>query len=161
MQRDGGSFGIRDRNAIDQKSVLIHPAQLLDNAAVLDNLLRQLQAVEYTHRVGPDSDRGADLVNLRCLFEDFPLKTRLLKRECGSQSADATADDRDLDHSAEIATKRHKKRKLISCRLSVLFGELFNVQENAVVNFVDHVVRPDMPIGCGPVTVLIPSRSFQ
>jgi hypothetical protein len=43
------------------------------------------------------------------------LKTRLLKGECGSQSADATADDRDLDHSAEIATKRHKKRKLISC----------------------------------------------
>src|SRR6185503_6753182 len=32
----------------------------------------------------------------------------LLKCECGSQPADATADNRDPDHSAEIATKRHK-----------------------------------------------------
>jgi hypothetical protein len=39
-----------------------------------------------------------------------------LNGERGSQAADAAADDRDLDHSAEIAIKRHKRRKKLLVR---------------------------------------------
>src|SRR5829696_5816484 len=106
--------------------------------------------LEHAHRVGPDGNRGADFEKLRCLFEDFGLKSRLLQGECGSQAADAAADDRDPDHSAEIATKSTKGTKNFSkismgavcASLCLAFRERLDVQQHSCVDAVDDVVRP-------------------
>src|SRR5690349_9823740 len=149
MKSDGGSFTIRDRNAIQQEPVLIHPAQLCDHAATFENLLAHTQVFEHAHGVGPHGNRGAHVEQYWCLFEDFGLKSGLLQCERGSQAADAAADDRDLDHSAESATKSTKRHKnfleinLCFCAfLWLVFCERFDVQEHACMNPVDHLVGP-------------------
>ena len=68
-----------------------------------------------------DKEAKQGLEKFRSLFVDFRLKTELLKGECGSQPADAATDDRDLDHSAEIATKGTKHTKNFSENQFVLF----------------------------------------
>ena len=105
MKRDRGKLVIFDRDAIDQSTVLVQPAYLVHHAGLLENLVSQVQSSEDAHRVGPDSDGGADVEQRGRLFENLRLETELPKRECGSQPTNSAANDRDPDHPAESTPK--------------------------------------------------------
>jgi hypothetical protein len=111
MQRDGRIALIFNRDAIDQPTMLVQPANLVHHPGLPENFVSKVQAVENTHRVGPDSNSGADLEQRGRLFEDLRLKPVLAKRERRSQPTNPAANDRYPHHSPESATKKHKKEQ--------------------------------------------------
>jgi hypothetical protein len=106
MKGHGGSFSIRDsKRDLEQEPVLIHPAQLFDNAA--HSRIFSLTASVSSTRIALDhiAIAAPDLEKFRRLFEYFGLKPGLLQCKSCCQAADAATDDRDLDHSAESSTE--------------------------------------------------------
>jgi len=91
--------------------VLVQPSYLVHHARVLENLVSEVQTIENAHRIGPDGNGCADVEQRGRLFEDLRLKPVLSKRQRSSQPTNPAASDRDPDHSAESATKRHKRHK--------------------------------------------------
>jgi hypothetical protein len=111
MERDGRIALIFNRDAIDQPTMLVQPANLVHHTGLLENFVGEIQAIEDAHRVGPDSNSGADVEQRGRPFKNLRLKPALSKRECRSQPTNPAANDRYPDHSPESATKKHKKEQ--------------------------------------------------
>ena len=75
----------------------VHQNQTLQEIGMLADFAEDAEAIEDSCGVGRELQSCADLRKLRSLFDDVCWKTRLGKRERGSKSANATANDEKRD----------------------------------------------------------------
>jgi hypothetical protein len=77
---------------------MIRPAYFIYYSGSVKNFFRKFQMLESSHGIGPQRDRGPEIEKHRGFFKYLGVKTVTTKGDCGAQSSDPAADDRNLLH---------------------------------------------------------------
>ncbi len=89
--------GVAERNARDLlPGHRIHHDEVVGKDGERADRLDQAERLEHPEHIGPELDAGADLLELRRLFDELRGNTLARQRQRRRQPADAAADDEDL-----------------------------------------------------------------